>query len=120
MMDTKTLWFDVRFGELTLSEMWGRKPLPGSGQIKRGSFGPTHSSAIQIHSLLKRLFSFGIVLKYRTDNPAAWKDNLEHIAEKSKDIHRAQATNHCRAQTCRVSLPPSEHTKTVANSELVG
>jgi integrase len=45
-------------------------------------------TAVILHNYLKRMFSFAIAsLYYRGDNPAAWKDRLEHVLPPSKDVH---------------------------------
>jgi hypothetical protein len=50
-----------------------------------------HPTALGLHSHLKRIFSMAIANGYyRGDNPAAWRDHLEHILPRSKDVHRAE------------------------------
>jgi integrase len=50
-----------------------------------------HKTADKVHSHLKRMFSLAIERGYYNgDNPAAWKDHLEHILPRSKDVHRAK------------------------------
>jgi hypothetical protein len=45
-------------------------------------------TAVILHNHLKRMFSFAIASRYyRGDNPAAWKDRLEHVLPPSKDVH---------------------------------
>jgi integrase len=45
-------------------------------------------TAVILHNHLKRMFSFAIASRYyRGDNPAAWKDHLEHVLPPTKDVH---------------------------------
>jgi integrase len=56
-----------------------------------------HPTAIELHSALKRMFSFAIASRYyRGENPAAWVDHLEHVLPPTEDIHNV---------THRESLP---------------
>jgi integrase len=44
---------------------------------------------VQVHNHTKRIFSLAIARGYyKGTNPAAWKDNLEHILPASKDVHK--------------------------------
>jgi integrase len=46
-------------------------------------------TAVHLHSFLKRMFSFAIASKYyQGENPAAWRDHLEHVLAASKDVHK--------------------------------
>ena len=56
-----------------------------------------HPTAQRLQSHLQRMFSLAIAKRYyRGDNPAAWKDHLEHVLPASKDVHNV---------THRASLP---------------
>jgi integrase len=46
-------------------------------------------TAVHLHSFLKRIFSYAIAMKYYVgENPAAWRDHLEHALLPSKDVHK--------------------------------
>jgi integrase len=45
-------------------------------------------TGVHLHSFLKRIFSFAVASKYYVgENPAAWRDHLEHVLPSSKDVH---------------------------------
>ena len=45
-------------------------------------------TAVILQNHLKRMFSFAMGSRYyRGDNPAAWKDHLEHVLPPTKDVH---------------------------------
>jgi integrase len=58
---------------------------------ERPENGGRHPTAIHLQGFLERLFQFAKASKYYDrQNPAEWRNHLEHVLPASKDVHKVE------------------------------